>query len=338
MVKLNYQPWHIEASDFDPKWSDINKLLYFARYAILAPSGHNTQPWLLSTEGNVLSVAVHPNHHLSIDGSGLLSVEPLVSIGTFLEALKLAAEGFGYKLKIDLQLNRKQLAKIQIDKKVKSKPNLLDAITTRVSNRNYFETAKIPTEKLNAIISHEFDGVETTVVSAREDIEFIGEQTEIALGSIMSHPPYRLELSKWVRVNHTGKHDGMPGFTHGFGNIQSLISKAAIKHAPAGGPQGKKSRNLIVHSSALVIIRSKTNDEESFIQAGQLYTQICVLANANGIATSALGAAVLDPITREAVKEKFGIKDRPVYILRLGKALHESKHSPRWPLEMLLDN
>lgn len=338
MLKVNYKPWHVDASNFDHGWPDIKKLLYFARYAILAPSGHNTQPWLLSKKDDVLCLAIHPNHHLSIDGSGLLSVEPYISIGTFLEAMELAAKGFGYLLTIDLHPGKEQLAEIKIAKKVEPKPALLEAIKTRVSNRNYFETTKLSLRKLHEIIGPTFKDIDTVLVNNREDIEFIGAQTEVALSSIMSHPLYRLELSKWVRVNHTKRYDGMPGFTHGFGNIQSLVSKVAVKHAPSGGPQGKKSRNLIVNSGALVIVCCKKDDQESFIHAGQIYTQICVLANADGIATSALGAAVLDPVTRKVVKEKFDIKDRPIYILRLGKPLRASRHSPRWPLEKLMVN
>jgi hypothetical protein len=337
MVKTNYQAWHIDDSKFDKSMSATDKLLHFARYAILAPSGHNTQPWLLSTKGNALFLAIHPGHHLSIDGSGLLSVEPYISIGTFLSTLRLAARGFGYELNITLFPDNKHVAQIEIKKEVQAESALLDAITSRVSNRHPFDTTPLDQKELSHIVSGTFDGVTTKLITERSDIEFIGDMTEAAIGSIMSKPLYRRELSNWVRTNQTRKYDGMPGFTHGFSNIQSLVSKAAVKHAPVGGPQGKKSKHLVLQSASLLIVSCNDDRKESFINAGQVYSQVSTLAAMAGIATSALGASVLDPVTRQQVKERFGINERPIYVLRLGKTDQSARHSPRWPLEKLID-
>lgn len=336
MVKRNYRAWNVDASRFDHQSSDIDKLLNFARYAVLAPSGHNTQPWLLSTAGASLQIAIHPDRHLSIDGSGLLSVEPYISIGTFLEVLHLAAKGFGYRLGIKLFPGGQYVADVRIMGHATPEPRLLDAIKTRVSNRTPYRQTPLDKNILLNLTKHSLSGIDFTIVSNRDDIEFVGEQTGPAITKIMNNPLYRTELSQWVRTNQTRKYDGMPGFTHGFGSIQSLVSKAAVKHAPTGGPQAKKSRALIVHSGALVIVRCKDDKKESFVNAGRLYSQICVLANDSGIASSALGAAVLDSTSRETIKKHFGIEDRPIYILRLGKAAKASRHSPRWPTEKLM--
>ncbi len=95
MLKKNYVAWHINPNSFSEDRPAIKKLEFFARYAILAPSGHNTQPWQLKPLKSSLILSLNPDHYLSIDGSGLLSIEPLVSQGTFLEVLSMAARGFG---------------------------------------------------------------------------------------------------------------------------------------------------------------------------------------------------------------------------------------------------
>lgn len=336
MVKTNYQAWHIHPESISSDWSDDKKLELFAKYGVLAPSGHNTQPWKLQLDDNTLWIAIHPDHHLSIDGSGLLSVEPYISLGTFIETMELAALGHGYSLHIQLFPKRSYIAAITVKNTVKALPELLEAITRRVSNRNAYDTTPIDPKTLQDIMDHQLALVQATSVSTRPDIEFVAAQTETAIGSIMGNPLYRQELSKWVRTNQTRKFDGMPGFTHGFGSMQALVSRAAVRYAPGQGPQAKKSGNLIRKSAALVIVRCSDDSQDSFVNAGRLYARICIRAQAAGYATSALGAAVLDGVTRETVKKHFGLSDRPIYILRIGKATSKARHSPRWPLHKVL--
>lgn len=337
-MKANYAAWHIDANQFSRSWSNTDKLAFFARYAILAPSGHNTQPWQLQTRKDSIEVMLNQAHYLSIDGSGLLSIEPYVSIGTFLEVFSLAAQGFGYDIAIELFPNKKLIARVSIEKEIASQPELLTAIVTRVSNRNPYKSTLIDHATLSAVSANKFPGVKVSLVSERPDINFIASQTETAIVTIMSNPLYRKELSKWVRINQTRKYDGMPGFTHGFGGVKAYISQAAVRYLPQHGPQAKKSGELIRKSGGLIIARCANNQKESFVNVGRLYARVCVLANKHGFATSALGAAVLDPDTRAIISQHFNIQDRPVYILRLGKATVQSRHSPRWPLEKILSS
>lgn len=336
MVKSNYRAWHITLNALDTMRSDTEKLIHIAQYAVLAPSGHNSQPWKLTTVQDSLLVDIHPDHHLSGDGSGLLSVEPYISIGTFLETFELAAAGLGYTAIVELFPDSKHIARITLDKPSPPRHSLLTAIRTRVSNRHAFETTQITPAALKTFIGSELSGIATTQVTAREDVEFLAEQTELAVAAIMSNPKYRRELSEWVRTNHTRKYDGMPGFTHGFGTVKSLLSKVAVRHAKGQGPQVAKSGKLMRSSGALVIVRSTDNTNESFINAGRMYARVCIHATETGLATSALGASVIDPNTREGVREYFRIKDRPIYILRIGYPTIRARHSPRWPIEKIL--
>lgn len=336
MVKKNYAAWNINSSEFSHDWPDSKKLEFFARYAVLAPSGHNTQPWQLNIKNNLLVVSINPAHHLSIDGSGLLSVEPYISLGTFLEVFQLASKGFGYDINLDLFPKGEQIAAIYIKSETTPQPDLLKAILTRVSSRTPFEKTPLDKNVVDQITKHNLSGIAITIITDRSDIEFLAQQTERAIKSIMSNPLYRKELSAWVRTNHTRKYDGMPGFTHGFGNFKALLSKTAVRHAPNQGPQAKKSGNLIRMSGSLIIVRCSDSRKESFINAGRLYSRMCVLATNAGLATSALGASVLDASTRKEVQKHFSINDRPIYMLRLGKGKIMAKHSPRWPLEKVL--
>lgn len=336
MVKSNYTAWSVLAKEYSADWPNIQKLQFFARYAVLAPSGHNTQPWKLRSKGSSLILSVNRDHYLPIDGSGLQSVEPYVSLGSFIEVFVLAARGFGYELSVEAFVSDDNVAELSIGKKLPAEPKLLDAITNRVSNRNHYQQKQLDKNVVTDFLGTEFSGVNTVVVNKADDISYIAGQTELAISSIMSNPVYRRELSNWVRINQTHKFDGMPGFTHGFGSLKSFVSKIAVRYAPGGGPQAVKSAELIRQSGALIIVCIENNKTQSFINSGRVYSRICVDAQAAGLATSALGASVLDGVTRDNIKKYFKISSRPVYLLRLGKATVKATHSPRWPANKVI--
>jgi hypothetical protein len=161
--------------------------------------------------------------------------------------------------------------------------------------------------------------------------------TERAVSEILAIPEYRKELSKWVRNNFTRKYDGMPGNTHGFNALMSLFSQLAVRHLPAGGPQVKKSGDLIRNSSALIIVSIGKQEPSYFLNAGRTYARVAIRASENGIASSALGASVLAKSTRDQVSRRFNIRNRAAFILRLGYAKYSGVNSPRWPIEMLIE-
>jgi len=44
MSAPNYGAWEIDLGEFSQAWGPAQMLRFFARFAVLAPSGHNTQP------------------------------------------------------------------------------------------------------------------------------------------------------------------------------------------------------------------------------------------------------------------------------------------------------
>ena len=49
-------PWDIDVADFPTDGSPAEKLAHAVRYAVLAPSSHNSQPWIFHLEGNELEL------------------------------------------------------------------------------------------------------------------------------------------------------------------------------------------------------------------------------------------------------------------------------------------
>ena len=267
----------------------------------------------------------------------MLPVEPYISLGAFIETYVLAAQGFGYKVVPEIRAEGELIASFKLGAKIDEHPDILAGITKRVSNRNKYSTEPLGAKIVEKIFSKDFDKVAQSKIINREDIEFLAEKTEQAITVIMGNINYRKELGEWVRNNQTRKKDGMPGFTHGVSLIPSFIAKFAIIYASALGPPASHSGDLIRNSSMLAILGFTVNDRLAHIAVGRKYAYMAIMASACGISSSALGASVVDPASRESVTEKFKLDYRPAVILRFGTSKQNVNHSPRWPISDVLN-
>lgn len=336
MAKKNYSAWHVKADDFPETGSDIDKLRFFARYAVLSPSGHNTQPWRFSNDKQTLLLGANRDRHLPY--SGVQANEPYVSLGACLQTLELAARGFGYKIRIDYVPDEPLVARISLAGKTASDPSLLEAIVHRASNRHPYDTGKLQVDMLKGFADTELKHVSTRIISSRADIEYVAEKTGEATLRTFGDKEFRKELSKWVRNNVTKQHDGMPGFTQGIPTPPSLLAKHIIKRLNISKDQAKKDIKRVKQSPNLLILSVSEESSQALLNGGRLYAQICILAQREGIATAGIGAAVIDPVSREEIVKKYRLRGRPIAIIRLGKAKKPARHTPRWPLSQVLED
>lgn len=335
MAKINYAAWSVDSKQFSERWSDARKLQFFAQYAILAPSGHNTQPWRFSFDRDTLLLKADYNRRLPY--SGVQANEPYVSLGACLSVLQLAARGFGYELSIDYVLRDDVIASVKITSKTAADPGLLEAITQRVSNRNNYETKNLPEALLKKITKSQFKGVSAQIISSASDIKYIADLTTQATLTTFSDKEFRSELSKWVRNNVTRQHDGMPGFVQGIPTPPSLLARHIVKRLDVSKDQAKKDSSRVLNSGNLIIVTIQNPNEAGLMDGGRVYAQICVLAQQQNIATTGIGAAIIDPKTTTAMIKRFSLPGKPIAIIRLGRTSKKAKHTPRWPVAKLTD-
>ena len=91
--------WNVREADFPTSGNLLDQLKFLLKYAVLAPSGPNTQPWKFSINDDQVSLIADFTRSLP-------SVDPTdrtlyISHGCLLTNLLVAAEhfGFGYNLK-----------------------------------------------------------------------------------------------------------------------------------------------------------------------------------------------------------------------------------------------
>jgi nitroreductase len=115
------EPWNVSEDEFPTEGSMYDKLKFFLRYAILAPSIHNTQPWAFKIlSNNTIELYADTSRALPVvDPNGR---QLTISCGATLGYLQITINHFGYKYKTELlstsnekEKDKRLLAKIRIN-------------------------------------------------------------------------------------------------------------------------------------------------------------------------------------------------------------------------------
>ena len=165
------EPWNVSEDAFPKDGSMRGKLKFFLKYAILAPSSRNTQPWNFKIlNDNTIELYADRSRALPVvDPRGR---ELTISCGAALGYLQITIRHFGYKYKTEVLSSYEQqkkdehlLARINVydysgsdDGTANIQENnievnslqeddnnrMFEAITTRRTNRFRFEDRNIP--------------------------------------------------------------------------------------------------------------------------------------------------------------------------------------------------
>lgn len=96
------EPWKVSEDWFSSYDKVSDKLKFFLNYAILAPSGHNTQPWAfrISVDDNTIRLYADRTRALPVVDPD--DRELTISCGSALFNLQLAISYFGYRFETSL--------------------------------------------------------------------------------------------------------------------------------------------------------------------------------------------------------------------------------------------
>ena len=140
-MKNSKSVWNVKASDFPKKGKMINKLKFLIRYGILAPSGHNSQPWKFKLSDN--SIEIWPDFDRRRNVVDPEDRELYISLGCATKNIEVAANCFGVIYdKSYLVDEKKGLGVIKFDFKNGDKngcdQELFEAIQKRQTNRGEY--------------------------------------------------------------------------------------------------------------------------------------------------------------------------------------------------------
>lgn len=335
----NYSAWLVRETDY----KGIPDLL---KWAVLAPSSHNTQPWQFSVDGN--SIVVSPDLKRRLEVSDSANRQLYISLGAAVANLKVAAHYFGWEIAEVIEEHDGVVTKkigLQPDyKRTPEDETLFKAITERVSNRRSHQSRAIPQEMHEAVNRFTDDlNLQVEIVEDKERLAKVGELTGEGEQESFSDINFRAELEKWVRPSTTENYDGMP--------ISSLVSPsgimpnffiekgfwAVVKSGIGSGEAARITKKLISQQTAAVGMISASDNPESWMKAGELFEKIALKATSLGLSISVLAVLIETGEFHKDLQEVVGLKERPQMMFRLGYPSAEAPLSPRWRAEKLTE-
>lgn len=334
-MKSNYGAWDINKVVFQDLKTDEEKIRFLLGFAILAPSSHNTQPWVFSVSTNKVNILLEPTRLLAASDEN--DRQAYLSIGCALENLSIAAEYFGYLVTQSLFPESGVVASLSFVSSSSThtgNDQLIQSVLNRVTNRNkYSVTGDLPSGLLKKIKLLESTGAKIFLVTEKQEKEKIADIAVAASVEAMDDRGFRQELSRYVRSNLTNSKTGMPAFGFGIPTPVSLIFPKLIKYFNLNRLAQRQDKDLLAnHTQALVVIATEGDTADDWIAVGQLYQKIALFATSSGLSTAMWAAPIQIGEHYLALKNFFGTNLRPQALFRLGYATKKPPHSPRIPV------
>jgi nitroreductase len=318
-----WNPWEISERTFPKTGKPSDKLRYLLSYAVLAPSEHNSQPWLFKITAE--EIELHADRTRALPVCDPEDRELVMACGAALLNLRIALRHFGFEGKVKTFPEKDDpdlLARVGFGGKHKPTAEddlLFRAITQRRTNRMPFEARNIPQEalaELGAAASREGAWLQFVLgEKARNKVaDLVAEADRIQ----MADRTFRRELAAWMHRNRTVSHDGMPGYAMGLGSLTSNLAPIVVRTFDFGKGQAAKDRQLAAGSPVLAVLGTNANAPENWLSAGQALERVLLRAGAEDISASFLNQPIEVPELHASLREALGLKGVPQLLLRLG--------------------
>ncbi len=251
------------------------------RYATMAASSHNTQPWKFRLEPGRISIlpdltrrcpALDPdNHHL------------FVSLGCAATNLVEAATAAGLGSQIHYD---KTISGLVIDLKTASPSRsvLFNAIPKRECSRTTYDGTEINTHDIQDLEKVGFgDGVSLMILTGEESLRGVADYVAKGNTTQINDSAWVNELKAWIRFNashaiSTG--DGLYGRVMGSPDVPKWLSNLILRFALTPENQNRKDMKNILSSSGVAVFYSESDDKEHWIEAGKCYERFALQAEA----------------------------------------------------------
>lgn len=318
-------PWAVDAADFPAAGTPTQQLRFLLNYAVLAPSGHNSQPWLFDLGDGRVDVLADRSRRLPVVDPD--DRELTISCAVAAETLVLAARQFGLTLGLAPfpEGPRSDLvARLEVTGNSTVPPSfaVLDAIRFRRTTRKAFDPDPLP-DDLRAACAAAAKDAGVSVVFAGDETTHHDIAELVAEGDRrqFDDPAFRGELAHWIRPRASPGRDGMSGAAFGMPDALSGVGAFMIRTFDIGGMAASGDERKILEGSPVFMVLATPDDDPSdWVATGRALADALVTLSAEGWTASYLNQPIEIPELRPRLKEALGIEAHPQLLLRVGRA------------------
>jgi len=342
-MKSASQPsaWEVDERQFDSSAPLDQQLRFALRFAVLAPSNHNAQPWRFIVDGDVIQVCADRTRALPVVDP--FDRELLISCGAALFNLRVALSHFGLAYAITLFPSETDpdivaLMRVTHDGHLDQQiSRLFSAMTARVTTRAPFVDERIATELQQQLIDAcDAEGAIARCVESHAERQALAQRVAEADHIQFADPRFRRELASWI---HPRRHDeGMPAYgmaVAGLLDFATPLVTSVVRVFDVGAGMPASRHHLVDGSPLFVGIATTRDDREAWLAAGQALERMLLVAALQGLTASYLNQPIEVSTLRDQVRTLLHVDALPQLLLRVGRG-PEVSHSPRRPLAAVL--
>jgi nitroreductase len=331
MTPLDADPRALREEDFPRRGSRWDQLRFVLRYAILAPSNRNTQPWFFTLGRDQISIHAELSRWQPV--SDPQQRELRISIGCALENLLIALQHFGFGHHVTLCPGARDasiLVQVAVLDNVESlpvrPPGLFGAIVRRRTHHGRYRARAIGASALRRLQQCNIDTdlrllltQSVSIKRAAHELMLTGE----ALG--LADAKYREELAECIGAGNFGA----PW-------LLAVAQQFAVAHLGARLADPRGARRSLQRSPVFGLISGSTGTGDAQIRAGQLLERLYLTATLQGLSLQPVSQLLEFDRVKAGFSRLFRAGGEPIVPFRLGYADASGHLTPRLPLEEVM--
>lgn len=332
--------WAISETGFPRTAGPAEQLRFLVNYAVLAPSTHNTQPWVFKIVGEKLELYADRTRCLAV--ADPKDRELTISCGASLFHVRIAARHFGYQEAVELFPSRDKpdlLARFGLSSQREATPEehvLFQAIAQRRTNRLPFEALPLPETLLSALpAAATEEGAWCHLVQSVQERSAVAELAAEGARKQLADKQFRREIAAWMRPNRTGLRDGIPGYAMGLGRLKAFLAPFLIRLFNTGKEQAEDDRQRARGAPVLAVLGTDSDTSQAWLAAGQAVARVLLRCRGEGVWASFFNQVIEVADLRAKLGEVVARNGLPQLLLRLGYC-SEVRPTPRRPASEVL--
>ena len=308
-------------------WEEQARALIQA--AVLAPSSHNTQPWLFCIRTQGVDLFADRTRGLPVNDPE--DRELAISCGCALMNLRIAAAAQGVPVHVWLcpdPTDRNLLASVSLATApvAPGLEHLYECLDQRHTYRTTFDERAIPGALLARITSAAHDeGAVLRTLEAPAERERAATLIAEGDATLWADPQWRGELAGWMRPRRQGDGLTLPA-------VAVPIAQLVVRTFDMGERVGAKDHDLAQGSPVLALLATAQDCLCDWLIAGQALQRVLLEACRLGLQASFLNGPLQVPALREQCSDLAG-GGFPQILLRIGFPTGKVPPAPRRPIE-----
>ena len=331
-------PWQIDEDEFYELETRKEQIDFLLRYAVLAPSTHNTQPWMFHVTDD--GIEVYADYSRRLPFADPADRELLMSVGAAITNFRVAAAWFGFETTTLYETRPEDslpVALIAIRETCAADEDLrrlVPAIRKRHTVRSAFTTEPLPPDATSAMCDLVERYPETLRLLRQSDRAWIADIVADGEQQLMAREPWRNELADWLRAPDGEAADGI--CTDSFGiRAPFAATEWVIRNMDLGQVQAKRDRERVEGASALVLVTAD-EDRTSLVNAGEILERLLLTITQQGLQYSFLNQPIQAGSLRTKLQATTLTSRPPQLLLCVGIAEQRTQPAPRRPVEAVV--